>query len=124
MAGPDSVERGMRSSVLHAGASCLCLALFAPGVALADEPKTATEPKIVQDAGDIVNVLDSFDDHDPFDISFGLGFQYFNKSATVKRETSMGGAGFSTGLYTSNALQVAKYNEQTAKLIPRLEIGL
>src|SRR5689334_4581986 len=103
----------MRSSVLHAGVPCLCLALFAPGVALADEPKTATEPRIVQDAGDIVNVLDAFDDHDPFDISFGLGFQYFNKSATVKRETTLSAPSFTTGLYTSNALKVAKYNEQT-----------
>lgn len=103
--------------------AALAAAFFA-GPALAEEPKTATEPRIHQDPGDIVNVLDAFDDGDPFDISIGLGFGYFNKTATIKRETTLSGPGFTTGLYTANSLQVAKYFEQTARLTPRVEVGL
>jgi len=93
-------------------------------VALADEPKSATEPRVMMEPGEAVNVIDAFDDGDPFDISVSLGFQYSSKSAKILRETNIFGPGLTSGGFTSNLMNVAQFNESTSRLIPRVDIGL
>ncbi len=112
------------------GVSALLAASFAliasldATVARADEPRSASEPRIMQEPGEAVNVIDAFDDGDPFDIAVSLGFQYSAKSANIQRETTIFGPGLTSGGFTSNLLNVAKYSESTARLIPRVDVGL
>lgn len=92
--------------------------------ARADEPRNTTEPRVMAEPGEVVNVIDAFDDGDPFDLNISLGFGYSNKSARVLRDTVIAQPGLTTGGYTSHYLNVAKYGETTARLSPRLDIGL
>lgn len=94
------------------------------GVARADEPRNTTEPRVMQEPGEVVNVIDAFDDGDAFDLNISLGFDYASKSARIMRETPIAAPGLTTGGYTSHYLNVAAYSETTARLSPRLDIGL
>ena len=98
--------------------------LLEPRAALADEPRSATEPRIMMESGEVTNVVDAFDDGDQFDINVSLAFSYASKSAKILRETSIAEPGLTTGGYTSRLLNVAQYTSQTAKLTPRVDIGL
>lgn len=98
--------------------------LVAPALARADEPRNASEPRVMQEPGEVTNVIDAFDDGDPFDINIGLGFDYASKSARVMRETAIAAPGLTTGGYTSHLLNVANYAETTARLSPRIDVGL
>ncbi|MFO0593581.1 MAG: hypothetical protein U0441_38930 [Polyangiaceae bacterium] len=92
--------------------------------ALADEPRSATEPRVMMESGEVTNVIDSFDDGDNFDLNVSLGFSYASKSAKILRETNIAEPGLTTGGYTSRLLNVAQYTSQTATLIPRVDIGV
>jgi hypothetical protein len=94
------------------------------GSSLADEPRSATEPRVMLESGEVTNVIDAFDDDDPFDINISLGFDFASKSARILRETSVYQPGLTTGGYTANTLNVADYSESTARLIPRIDVGI
>jgi hypothetical protein len=102
----------------------VALVVLDVGVARADEPRNTTEPRVMQEPGEVVNVIDSFDDGDLFDLNISLGFDYASKSARIMRETPIAAPGLTTGGYTSHYLNVAKYNETTARLSPRIDVGL
>ncbi|EYF02004.1 hypothetical protein [Chondromyces apiculatus] len=74
--------------------------------------------------GEITDVIDAFDDGDLFDLNISLGFQYFTKSAKIRRESAIASPGLTDGYYTSNQMNVASYSETTAKLTPRIDIGI
>ena len=59
----------------------------------------------MMEPGEVVNVIDSFEEGDPFDLNISLGFEYASKSAKIMRETHIFAPGLSTGclLYTSDA---------------------
>lgn len=116
----DRGSRGPRAISLAAVGAAL---LVAPS-ARADEPRSATEPRVMMESGEITNVIDAFDEGDPFDINVSLGFEYSTKSSVIRRETSIARPGLSTGGYTSNLLNVASYSETTSKLIPRVDFGI
>lgn len=78
----------------------------------------------MMEAGEVVDVIDAFDDDDPFDINISLGFEYATKSARILRESNIGGPGLSSGGYTTNLMNVAEYSESTSKLVPRVDIGI
>ena len=71
--------------------------LFAPLTAQADEPRSATEPYVMMESGEVTNVIDAFDDGDVFDLNISLGFDYATKSATILRETRIRGPGLTSG---------------------------
>lgn len=98
--------------------------LLGSGVALADEPRNATEPRVMREPGDVTDVIDAFDGGDVFDANISLGFDYFTKSARVLRETSIPGAGLTSGGFSTHLLNVASYGETQARLTPRIDIGL
>jgi hypothetical protein len=99
-------------------------ALIVPLTARADEPRSATEPRVMMESGEVTNVVDAFDDGDQFDLNVSLAFSYASKSAKILRETSIAEPGLTTGGYTSRLLNVAQYTSQTATLTPRVDIGL
>jgi hypothetical protein len=94
------------------------------GAARADEPRNATEPRVMLEPGEVVNVIDAFDEGNPFDLNISLGFDYLSKSARILRETSIAKPGLTTGGFTTHLLNVASYSETTARLTPRLDIGI
>jgi len=117
--------RSLERSILRRGLGLLCgSALLAPIAARADEPKSATEPRIMMESGDVTSVVDAFDEGDQFDLNVSLGFQFASKSAKIMRETSIAEPGLSTGGYTSRLMNVAQYSSQIARLTPRVDIGL
>lgn len=97
---------------------------FAATSAYADEPRSATEPRVMMQGGDVTHVISSFDEGDPFSLNVSLGFEYFSKSAKVLRETAIAQPGLTTGGYTSRLMNVAKYSSTMTKLTPRIDIGL
>lgn len=106
-------------------ASGLVVALvIVPTAAHADEPRSATEPRVMMESGEVTNVIDAFDEGDLFDINVSLGYQYASKSARILRETNINAPGLTTGGFTSNLLNVARYSETTNRLIPRVDIGI
>lgn len=105
-------------------AGALALSSLAAGQAQADEPRNATEPRVMMESGEVTNVIDAFDDGDMFDLSVSLGFEYSTKSARILRETHINQPGLTTGGFTSSLLNVAKYSETTTKLVPRLDVGV
>jgi hypothetical protein len=121
--------RGVRVGAGAAVAPGLVIALvvplvIAPSSARADEPRSATEPRVMMESGEVTNVIDAFDDGDIFDINVSLGYQYASKTARILRETTINAPGLTTGGFTSNLLNVARYSETTNRLIPRVDIGI
>jgi hypothetical protein len=106
-----------------AGAGVLLSALTTR-VARADEPRNVTEPRVMLEPGEVVNVIDSFDDGDPFDLNISLGFDYSSKSARILRDSVIAKPGLTTGGYTAHTLNVANYAETNARLSPRIDVGL
>jgi hypothetical protein len=105
-------------------AGLFAFGLLSEGVARADEPRSATEPRVMSEPGWVVDVIDAFDDGDPFDVNITLGFQYASKSARILRESTIARPGLTTGGFTSRTMNVADYKETTSKLVPRLDIGI
>jgi len=104
---------------LVAGGACFAL----PSSALA---QTIDRPRIMQEPGEVTDVIDAFDDDngDPYDFSFRLEFQYLAKQARILRETSAFAPGLTTGGYTSKLLNVGDYSETTSQLTPRTDFGI
>ncbi len=94
------------------------------GGARADEPRSTTEPYVMQEPGEVVDVLDAAEPGDPFDLHISLGFKYETKSARVRRETTIEEPGLTTGGFTANTLNVAEYSETTSRLVPRIDVGI
>lgn len=121
--GSPRSSRLRRGKGLCFGAALTVLAT-APGLALADEPRNTTEPRVMMESGEVTNVVDAFDDGDQFDLNVSLAFSYASKSAKILRETSVAEPGLTTGGYTSRLLNVAQYSSQIATLTPRVDIGV
>jgi hypothetical protein len=116
-------RRGLVSPGLLAALSA-AVVVASSSLAFADEPRSATEPRVMMEPGEAVNVIDAFDEGDPFDISVSLGFQYSAKSARILRETNVFGPGLTSGGFTSNLMNVANFSESTSRLIPRVDLGV
>jgi hypothetical protein len=105
------------------GIASLLAVLLAADAAFAQDVEG---PRIMQEPGEVVDVIDAFDDDngDPFDISVKLEFQYTTKSARILRESSFAQPGLTTGGFTSKLQNVGEYVETTSRLVPRLDIGI
>jgi hypothetical protein len=117
---------GVRSAgIRNAVAAGLGLtAALSASVAFADEPRKVTEPSVLREPAEVTQVVDAFDDDDRFDLHLSLGYQHSWKTGKIRRETSIRQNGLSTGGYTSDALNIAEYNETTSRLNTRADIGL
>src|SRR5690348_3213944 len=99
-----------------------CFASVVTGSALADEPKKVTEPPVMREPTEIMQVADAFDDDDVFDLHLSLGYQHTWRSAKIYRETSI--SQISTGGFTPSNMNVASSSQATARLNTRADIGL
>lgn len=105
-------------------AAALAAVLLGSGLARAEEPRNATEPRLMMESGEVTNVIDAFDDGDVFDINISLGFLYTSKNAKILRENTISQPGLTTGGFTAHTLNVASYAETTTRLLPRIDIGI
>lgn len=107
------------------GGLAALLGVFAwVGYARADEPHGVAEPTLFSEPAEITQVADAVDGDDPFDLELTAGFAQTWKTAQIRRETSITQDGFSSGGFTSRALNVAKYSESTSRLNTRANVGL
>jgi hypothetical protein len=110
----DQTRRHFRTAA-NPGAALLCLIALngAATTAHAVEPRLANEPYLLSEPTELTQVVDAFDDGDPFDLNLSVGYQYTNHAASVLREN--GGTG---------TIEVARYKESTHRLNTRADIGL
>jgi hypothetical protein len=90
----------------------------------AEEPRKVSEPSVLREPSEVVQVVDAFDDDDLFDLHLSLGYQSTWKSAKILRESSLTDAGFSDGGYSRANLNVAQYSQRISRLNTRADIGL
>jgi hypothetical protein len=90
--------------------------------AFGDEPRKASEPPVMREPAEIVQVADAFDDDDLFDLHLSLGYSHSWRSAKVYRETSM--PQVSTGDFTPSNMNVAKYSQDVGRLNTRADVGI
>lgn len=113
--------------MLHWGAAgCLLAAsgVLSVSSVLADEPRKPGEPVVLSEPGELMQVVDALDENDAFDLHLSLGFRSSWKAANILRETSIAQPGLTTGLFTSDTLNVAKFRETTSRLNTRADFGL
>jgi hypothetical protein len=104
----------------------LAFALY-PSLARADEPIKATEPSLMSEAGDVVEVVDAFDEKnkDPFDLHLSLGFVQSWETAKIKRESNIGPDGQESNAgFTHNIENIATYKHTWSTLNLRADIGI
>ena len=95
--------------------------------ARADEPIKPSEPTLMAEPGDIVDVVDAFDTAkgDPFDLNLSLGFHQSWQRGKIKRESNLGPDGQeSTAGFTHNIENIATYRHDVSTLNIRADIGL
>jgi hypothetical protein len=106
------------------GAAVVCSAASSVATAHADEPRRASEPRIMAEPGEVTNVVDAFDEGNPFDIHVTLGFQQSFYGGKIRRESSIPQGTLATGNFTSPLMNVAQYKEVTSRLNTRIDVGL
>ncbi|MGZ6062558.1 MAG: hypothetical protein ACXWUE_33540 [Polyangiales bacterium] len=94
----------------------------------ADEPLKPTEPSLMEEPGEVVDVVDAFDtkNNDPFDLHLSLGFHQSWERGKVRRESYVGpdGQTSTNSGFTSNVENVASFKHTTSTLNMRADVGL
>jgi hypothetical protein len=97
--------------------AALALAIWAPQVARAVEPRSSSEPDVLREPAAITRVVDAWDESGAIDLHFTLGYEHRWKRSTISRELPSSGP--------SHARQpVASFAENTSRLDVRAELGL
>lgn len=112
----EPTRRPYRNKYLRAVALCsLTVSAICPDLH-AEEPRLAHEPFLLMEPAEITQVVDAFDEGDPFDLHLSVGYQYSRQTADIVRESNaVGGDG---------TIEVARYRESTHRLNTRADIGL
>jgi hypothetical protein len=92
---------------------------------LADEPKSATEPEVMMEGGEVTQVITRPPPGGrPAGINVSLGFNYESKTANILRETAIHEPGLTTGGFTTRLMNVAKYSSTETRLVPRVDVAI
>jgi hypothetical protein len=107
------------------------LALFSGARAgFALEPRSLTEPGVLQQPATVTNVVDAFDEGSGLDLHFSLGYQHTWKRAGISRETNASLLSTEPGQPLLGAsggtarFRVADFSETINRLNVRAELGL
>jgi len=114
----------MRRLTLKTCSALPLAGLLLTSLAHAEEPRKVSEPSVLREPSEVVQVVDAFDDEDLFDLHLSLGYQSTWKSAKILRESSLTDPGFSDGGYSRANLNVAEYSSRVSRLNTRADIGL
>src|SRR5581483_359460 len=93
-------------------------------LAWADEPISESEPRLLDETGEITTVVDAFDRGDPFDFHVFAGFEQRWKNAKIRRETGLAQPGLSTGGFTASTENVAAYSQSQSIIHVGADVGL
>lgn len=107
------------------------IALLSTSRARAEEPVKATEPTLMGEPGEVVEVVDAFDDknNDPFDLHLSVGFHQSWTVGNVKRESAISPSGGdpyanADSRFTHNIENIARYRHSQSVLNVRADVGL
>jgi hypothetical protein len=114
----------MRRLTLKTCSALPLAGLLLSSLAHAEEPRKVSEPSVLREPSEVVQVVDAFDDDDLFDLHLSLGYQSTWKNAKILRESALTDAGFSDGGYSRANLNVAEYSQRVSRLNTRADIGL
>ncbi len=109
---------------LEAGVAGVLVLMMAARSAEADEPVGAREPRLMSETAEITSVADAFDGDDPFDLNLLVGFHQSWKHASIRRETTLGQAGLSTGGFVPATENIAKYSSSMSTLDVGADVGI
>jgi hypothetical protein len=90
----------------------------------APEDRERHRARVMREPGEVVDVIDAFDDDDAFDIAFSVGYQYLSKRARILRESPVFEPGLTTGGFTSRNMNVGQFIGVASILTPQVDIGL
>ena len=94
----------------------------------ADEPLKPTEPTLMAEPGEVVDVIDAFDTDkgDPFDLNLSLGFHQSWERGKIRRESNIGldGQPDTAGGFVHDVENIATYKHTTSTLNMRADVGL
>src|SRR5262245_17072825 len=99
-------------------------ALGLEGLAHAEEPVAASEPRLMSETGEITSVVDAFDKDDPFDLNLTVGFRQSWKHSNIRRETALFQPGLSTGGFVARTENIASYSQSTSTLDIGADVGI
>lgn len=114
----------MRRLTLKTCSALPLAGIFLTSLSHADEPRKVSEPSVLREPAEVVQVVDAFDDDDLFDLHLSLGYQSTWKSAKILRESALTDAGFNDGGYARANLNVAEFSQRVSRLNTRADIGL
>ena len=114
----------MRRLTLKTCSALPLAGLLLTSLAHAEEPRKLSEPSVLREPSEVVQVVDAFDDDDLFDLHLSLGYESTWKSAKILRESSLTDPGFSDGGYSRASLNVAESSQRISRLNTRADIGL
>ena len=114
----------MRRLTLKTCSALPLAGLFLTSLSHAEEPKKVSEPSVLREPSEVVQVVDAFDDDDLFDLNLSLGYESTWTSSKILRESSLTDAGFSDGGYSRANLNVAQYSQRVSRLNTRADIGV
>ncbi len=112
------------SAIIAAVSACI---IGQAGGVRADEPLKPTEPTLMAEPGEVVDVVDAFDTEkgDPFDLNLSLGFHQSWERGKIRRESYVGLDGKeSTGGFTANVENIGEYKHSISTLNMRADVGL
>lgn len=94
-----------------------------------DEPLKPTEPTLMAEPGEVVDVVDAFDTEkgDPFDLNLSLGFHQSWERGKIRRESNIGLDGKESADnvgFTHNVENIASYKHTISTLNMRADVGL
>ena len=87
-------------------------------------PRAGGVKPFLDDTAELTNVLDAFDDDDPFDFHISAAYAARFKSAKIRRESSLSQAGLTQGGFTAINENIANYQQVTHSLNITAEAGL
>jgi hypothetical protein len=114
----------MRRLTLKTCSALPLAGLLMTSLSHAEEPRKVSEPSVLREPAEVVQVVDAFDDDDLFDLHLSLGYQSTWNSSKILRESSLTDPGFSDGGYSRANLNVAEYSQRVSRLNTRADIGL
>ena len=91
------------------------------------EPRSLTEPGVLQQPAQVTNVVDAFDEGSGIDLHFSLGYQHTWKRAGISREARASLLDPESGPALSGGaarFHVADFSETTSRLNVRADLGL
>lgn len=121
------------SSISLSALVSTCVSALAVGAfearARADEPIKPTEPSLMAEPGEVVDVVDAFDTDkgDPFDLNLSVGFHQSWERGKIRRESDVGPDGEKSAVgtgFTHNVENIASYKHTVSTLNMRADVGL